>query len=322
MHIIQEDIGAPKVQLISSDNNSGVFCIEPLPHGYGMTLGNGLRRVMLSSLPGVAIVAVRFAGGLHEYSAIKGVKDSVLDIILNLKNVNFKKHSKGREIVFLEKQGSGEVKAADIQTSSDVEILNPDYCITHIADKNSSLKIEIVLEKNVGYSPAKERINDEDLVEFIHVDALFSPVSKVRYDVQSTRVGENTDLDKLIISVETNGAMTPDDSIKFSANLLKEYFSLFDVKEEKVEADFMSDFSKVDQADEEEEERESYTPIEILGFSPRTLNSLINGDIGSTEQLVKCTPSKLQSLRGFGKKAMDEVIDALSERGLSLSVDE
>ncbi len=319
MHIIQEEIGLPKIIILSTEEGSSSFSIEPLPSGYGVTLGNALRRVLLSSLPGAAIIAVRVSGVTHEYTTVPGMKDSVLDLILNLKGINFKKHSKGRETIVLEKKGEGIIKASDIKTSAEVEILNPEYEITHLTKKDAHLKVEIIVEKNVGYSPAKKRIEDEDLIGFIHTDALFSPVKKVKYDVQPTRVGENTDLDKLVIDIETNGAMTPEDSLKFSANILSSYFSLFDMEEVKVEEEFMSDFTKASQIQDNDEERESYTPIEILNFSPRTLNALINGEIGSIEELEKCTMIKLQSLRGFGKKAMEEVSAALEKRGLSLS---
>ena len=321
MHIIQEEIGLPKIVTVSSEGDSAVFSVDPLPLGYGMTLGNALRRVLLSSLPGTAIVAVRVEGVTHEYTTLEGMKDSALDFILNLKGVRFNKHSKGRETITLEKKGEGEVKASDIQSSADIEVLNPEYVITNLSGKDTLLKVEIIIEKSVGYLPAKGREETEELAEFVQVDALFSPVTRVQYDVQATRVGENTNLDKLVLSVDTDGAITPEDALKFSSNILHSYFSLFDQEEVKVEADFMSDFSKASQVDEEEEERESYTPIEILNFSPRTLNSLINGGIGSIEQLEKCSPAKLSSLRGFGNKAMDEVMDALEKRGVSLNED-
>jgi DNA-directed RNA polymerase subunit alpha len=321
MHIIQEEIGLPKIKKVSETDFSTVFEMEPLPSGFGMTLGNSLRRVLLSSLPGASLVAVKVYGANHEYTTLPGLKDSILDLILNLKGVNFKKHSKGRETLVLEKKGEGVVKASDIKTNTEVEILNPDYEISYLTGKNSELKIDLIIEKNVGYSSAKSRLNSEDLSEFIQTDASFSPVKKVRYQVLPARVGENTNLDKLVLEVETNGSISPEDSVKFSANLINSYFTMFTKDEEEIEQEFLSDFSK-NKEEEAEEERESYTPIEILNFSPRTLNALINGEIGSIEQLVKCNPSKLQSLRGFGKKAMDEVSDALGKRGLSLTKDD
>lgn len=318
MHIIQEEIGLPRISTVQENESHAVFTVEPLPSGYGMTLGNSLRRVLLSSLPGAGVVAIRIEGATHEYTAIPGMKDSVLDFILNLKGVYFKKLSKGRETIILEKKGPGVVKASDIKGTSETEVLNPDYVITELSGKDAYLKVYIIVEKNVGYSPSRDRLEDEDLAEFIQVDTLFSPVVKVRYNVEATRVGENTDLDKLSIEIETSGAISPSDALKFSANVLTSYYSLFDASQERIESEFMTDPLQAGKQEEEEEEREAYTPIEILNFSPRTLNALINGDIGSIEQLVRCSPSKLQSLRGFGKKAMDEVEEALGKRGLSL----
>jgi DNA-directed RNA polymerase subunit alpha len=317
MHIIHEEIGLPKILVASEEGNLTSFSIEPLPAGYGMTLGNGLRRVLLSSLPGTAVIAVRVEGASHEYSTVKGMKDSVLDFILNLKGVYFEKQNKDRETLILEVKGEGPVTASQIQASGDVSIINPDYVITNLSGKDAHLKVEIVIEKNVGYLSAKKQMQSDDLAEFILTDAFFSPVKHVRYNVEATRFGENTDLDKLLIDIETNGVMTPENALKFSANVLTSYYSLFDQEETKVEEEFMSDASQSDQG-EEVEEREAYTPIEILNFSPRTLNALINGDVGSIEQLIKCPQTKLQSLRGFGKKAMDEVEEALEKRDLKL----
>ncbi len=321
MHIIQVEIGLPKIKHDKKDENIGVFTIDPLPSGYGMTLGNSLRRVLLSSLPGAAIIAVRIEGAVHEYSTLDGVKDSVLDIILNLKQVNIKKNSPGQEIVKLKASGEGDVTAKQIEASSDIEILNPDYVITTLDSKNSSLEMEIVVDKGVGYMTTQENTNHDLGVDFILIDALFSPVRKVRYDVQSTRVGQRTNLDKLTLEIETNGSMAPEDTLKFSAELLRSYFDLFNKEEEVVEPDFMTSFSALANQPREEEEvkKESYTPIEILNLSPRTLNALINGGVGSIEQLVKCNPIKLSNFRGFGKKAMDEVSAALATRGLILA---
>lgn len=322
MHIIQEEIGLPKIKAESVDKNHAVFTISPLPSGYGMTLGNAFRRVLLSSLPGAAITAVKIDGASHEYSTITGVKDSVLDILLNLKLVQIKKHSKDPETVKLSVSKEGDVIAKSIEHSSDIEILNPNHKITSITKKGTKLNIEMTVEKGVGYVPASLRKKNKKDIGLIQIDAIYSPVVKVRYDVTSTRVGQMTDLDKLMLEIETNGSINPEDSLKFTASILKSYFDLFLLEEEEIEPDFRSDVKTVKEKEMEEQEEESkketYTPIEILNFSPRTLNALINGGIGSIEQLVKCTPSKLGNFRGFGKKAMTEVSDALATRGLSL----
>lgn len=322
MHIIQEEIGLPKIKTESVSPNHIVFTISPLPSGYGMTLGNAFRRVLLSSLPGAAITAVKIEGVTHEYATISGVQDGVLDMILNLKQLQLKKHSKDSEVIKLSVNKEGEVTAKNIDHSSDIEILNPDLHITSINKKSTKLNIEMTVEKGVGYVPATLRKKNAKDIGVILVDAIYSPVKKVRYDVSATRVGERTDLDKLTIEVETNGSISPEDALKFTANVLKSYFDLFLVEGEEVESDFRSDRQQVKakelQEEEEEAKKETYTPIEILNFSPRTLNSLINGGIGSIEQLVKCTPSKLSNFRGFGKKAMTEVSDALAPRDLKL----
>jgi DNA-directed RNA polymerase subunit alpha len=325
MHIIQEEIGLPKIKTESSGKNHAVFSISPLPSGYGMTLGNAFRRVLLSSLPGAAITAVKIDGVSHEYSTIAGIQDSVLDMLLNLKLVQLKKHSKESETIKLSANKEGAVTAKAIEHSSDIEILNPDQVITHINKKGVKLNMELVVEKGVGYLPASLRKKDKKDIGMIQIDAIFSPVLKVRYDVTSARVGKMTSLDNLMIEVETNGSITPEDALKFSSSVLKSYFDLFLVAGEEVEPDFQSDVDTVKEKEVEEQEeetkKETYTPIEILNFSPRTLNALINGGIGSIEQLVKCTPSKLANFRGFGKKAMTEVADALATRGLAITDD-
>ena len=326
MHIIQEEIGLPKIKIESmdADKNLAVFSISPLPSGYGMTLGNAFRRVLLSSLPGAAISAVKIEGVSHEYSTVSGVQDSVLDILLNLKLVQLKKHSKDPETIKLSVNKEGEVTAGMMEHSSDIEILNPELVITRINKKGAKLNIELIVEKGVGYAPASLRKKDKKDIGLIQIDAIFSPVVKVRYDVSSARVGKMTDLDNLMLEIQTNGSITPEEALKFSSSVLKSYFELFLMEGEEVEPDFQADLQSVKEKAvvvHEEDKKETYTPIEILNFSPRTLNALINGGIGSIEQLVKCTPSKLSNFRGFGKKAMTEVAEALATRGLAITDD-
>jgi DNA-directed RNA polymerase subunit alpha len=334
MHIIQQEIGLPKIVAKKVGDNHTLFTVAPLPNGYGMTLGNSFRRVLLSSLPGAAVAAVKIKGATHEYTALSGVKDSMLDTLLNLKKLHLKKHSKKPTILKLEvKNRSGEIKAKDIAKDADVEILNPDLVITTL-DKKGELKMEIVVEKNVGYLPAAERQKKNKETGLIYLDAMFSPVERVRYDVSNTRVGQMTDLDKLELEVKTNGSMNPEDSMKFASNILKSYFDLFNQKEEAVEEEFATDPKKVGEVEKEaiaaasaagdgedavgEPSTEKYTPIETLQFTPRTLNALINGGIGSVEQLVKCSPNKIAELRGFGSKALDEVDEKLAAKNFKL----
>ncbi|MFH0776094.1 MAG: DNA-directed RNA polymerase subunit alpha [Patescibacteria group bacterium] len=333
MHIIQQEIGLPKIAAKKVGDNHTLFTVAPLPNGYGMTLGNAFRRVLLSSLPGAAVAAVKIKGTTHEYTALSGVKDSVLDMLLNLKQLNLKKHSKKPTILKLEvKNRSGEVKAGDIEKNADVEILNPNLVITTL-DKKGDLKMEIIVEKDVGYLPAAERQKRNKEVGLIYLDAMFSPIERVRYDVTATRVGQMTNLDKLEIEVKTNGSMDPEDSMKFASNILKSYFDLFNQKNEPVETEFATDPAKVIAAEKSAEPlkkeetvgeptTEKYTPIETLQFSPRTLNALINGGIGSVEQLVKCSPTKIAELRGFGSKALDEVNEKLAAKNLKLEGEE
>mgnify|MGYP000173132761 CR=1 FL=1 len=327
MHIIHEEIGLPKITSQSTGEHSALFTIAPLPNGYGMTLGNALRRVLLSSVPGAAITAVRIEGVTHEYTTLTGVKDSILDVCLGLKQVALRKHSKGSEITTLNKKGKGDVVAKDIKVSSDIELLNPEMVITKLSEKAGALNMELKIDKGVGYIPAAEQQRDTTTGEnWIYLDATFSPVTRVKYEVSATRVGENTDLDKLQLEVETNGSLTPEEAMKFAASVLQSYFVLFQTDEaDLVEPDFMASFSTAVASREEDEDgapQETYTPIEVLNLSPRTLNALINGEIGSVEELVKCSPAKLENLRGFGKKAMDEVREVLALRNLTLAEDE
>lgn len=322
MHIIQEEIGIPKIKTENIGENHTVFVVGPLPTGYGVTLGNALRRGLLSSLPGACVTGIKISGVSHEYTAVKGVKESVMDITLNLKLLDLSKTTKETSIITLDTSKGGAIYAKDIKCGSDVEILNPDLYICTL-EKGATLKIEMTVDKGVGYSPATTRQKTETDAQMVLVDAMFSPVKKVRYDVEATRVGQMTNLDKLTLEIKTDGSISPEDALKFSSNLLQSYFNLFNVENIMVEGDYMSDIKSILEKEKQEEAnkptQESYTPIEILGFSPRTLNALINGGIGSIEQLSKCTESKLTNLRGFGKKALTEVADALGKKGLALA---
>ncbi len=322
MHQIQEEIGIPKIKVEKVSDNHAIFSVSPLPQGYGITVGNAFRRVLLSSLPGACITGIKIDGVTHEYSTIKGVKDSVLDLTLNLKLIRLRKNSPETTVLTLTANKEGEIYAKDIKCPSDVEILTPNQYITTI-EKGAKLHLEIMVEKGVGYLPVSIKQKSDVDPEIILMDSIFSPVKKVRYDVEATRVGQMTNLDKLVLEIETDGSITPDDALKFSSNILQSYFNLFNKENIMVESEYMSDFQKISQKQELEEKnkpvQEAYTPIEILGFSPRTLNALINGGIGSIEQLSKCTESKLTNLRGFGRKALTEVKDALKTRDLALA---
>lgn len=322
MHQIQAEIGIPKIKTERITDNHAIFIVSPLPPGYGTTLGNSFRRILLSSLPGACVSGVKIEGVNHEYSTIKGIKDSILDISLNLKLLNIKKTTSEPSVCTLSASKEGIVLAKDIKCPSDVEILNPEQYITTL-EKGAKLNIEFRIEKGVGYVPATIRQKEDTDPNIISLDSVFSPVKKVRYEVESTRVAQMTNLDKLTLEIQTDGSITPENALKFASNILQSYFGLFNQENAIVEEDFMSDFKKIQEKEMEEEKtkpaQESYTPIEILGFSPRTLNALINGGIGSVEQLSKCTESKLTNLRGFGKKALAEVKEALEKRDMKLS---
>ena len=327
MHIIQEEIGLPTFAVNpvkKGDSAHAIFSIAPLPPGYGMTLGNALRRVLLSSLPGAAITSLRISGVQHEYTTIKGVRESILDVALNLKLVRLRKHTKDTETMTLDVKGPAVVTAKDLKGSSDIEVLNPDLVIMNL-EKGASIEMQITVEKGVGYTPASERNKKHNEPGLMFIDAIHSPVLKVRFDVEAARVGQRTDLEKLTLDVETNGSLSAEEAMQFASQLMQSYFGYFGSDQKVVEPEFVADFSRaasqhVDDASHTPV-KESYTPIEILNFSPRTLNALINAGVGSIEQLTKCSEATLSNFRGFGAKALDEVKKTLGDRGLKLADD-
>lgn len=326
MHILHNTIGVPKITQNNIGDNSAVFTMSPLPRGYGITLANSLRRVALSSIPGTKVTGIKVKGVSHEYSTLPGIRDSVVDMMLNLKGLVINKNETGIEWLKLSKNKAGLVTAADITAPSGVEILNPDMYITEIDQDKLELDIDIRIEKNVGYLSVEDLKEKEDDVNVLLIDANFSPVVSVKYDVHSTRVGDLTNLDAVEMTITTNGVLSPGEVFKFSGNMLTSYFALLNEEALQVEGQFIGNVKDLLDREKEEVkeelEKESYTPIEIMGLSPRTLNALINGNILSIEQLTKCTETKLSSIKGFGKKAMTEIRAALNERGLKLLGDD
>ncbi|OGJ55757.1 DNA-directed RNA polymerase subunit alpha [Candidatus Peribacteria bacterium RIFCSPHIGHO2_02_FULL_52_16] len=327
MHIIQEEIGLPQFSVTpvkKGDTSHVIFTIAPLPPGYATTLGNGLRRVLLSSLPGAAVTSIRIHGVQHEYTTIKGVRESVMDVSLNLKLLRIRKHGKEPEVITLEAKGPKKVTAADLKISSDMEVMNPDLEILNL-EKGASIDMQITIEKGVGYVSASERNKKQNEPGLIYVDAIYGPVIRVRYDVEAARVGQRTDLEKLTMDVQTNGSLSAEEAMQFASQLLQSYFGYFGSDKKAVEPEFVADFSRAvpEQVDDAAHApvKESYTPIEILNFSPRTLNALINAGVGSIEQLTKCSEATLSNFRGFGAKALDEVKKTLGDRGLKLADD-
>lgn len=325
MHTIHTVIGVPKISQDNISTNEATFIIDPLPNGYGVTLGNSLRRVMLSSIPGTRVTGVKISGVSHEYATLPGVHDSVLDILLNLKGLVIEKPDSGVEWISLSKNTAGTVTAGDIKTSGAVKVLNPEMYITSL-DAGFSFEAELRIEKNVGYASLESLKSQEDDTKVLLLDANFSPVLNVKYSVENTRYGELTNLDALHITVKTNGVMSPSDVVKFSGKMLESYFQLFNEESLQVGGEFIANIREVLEKEKQEVkadlEKETYTPIEIMGLSPRTLNALVNGEILSIEHLTKCTEAKLSSIKGFGRKAMTEVRESLAARGLKLLGDD
>ena len=267
MHILHNVIGVPKIRREIISATEELFVIEPLPSGYGVTLGNSLRRVMLSSIPGARVTGVKIAGVSHEYSTLPGVRESVLDMMLNVKTLVVKKDATDIEWLTLTKKKGGVVTGADIKCPTGVEILNPDCYITTV-DAGFDLSMQLRIEKNVGYVSIDDLKKREEDVEVLVLDANFSPVQNVKYEMKTTRYGELTSLDSLEISVRTNGVMSPSEVMKFSSRMLESYFSLFNEEKLQVGGEFISDIREVIEREKQEVkadlEKETYTPIEIM----------------------------------------------------------
>ena len=296
------------------EDNSSEFIIKPLYYGYGNTLGNSLRRVLLSSIKGAAITAFSIEGTNHEFSAVPGIREDVVDIMLNLKNIRLKSHSDAPVEATLELKGSKQsekdgdkrVTAADIKLPSDVELGNPNQVICHIDDPNFVLKMRFVIESGRGYMTIDEASADRVHTDMIALDAVFTPVLRVRYKVENTRVGQDTNLQQLSITVDTDGTITPREAFEEAAAILVgQYTALANgMKVETPQAP-----GNVD----EEETNHLTLPIEELGLSARTANALINNNIKNLDQLVNLTESQLKELKGFGAKALEEVSEKLTE---------
>ncbi len=285
---------------------SATFNIEPLHAGYGNTLGNSLRRVLLSSIRGAAVVAFRVEGATHEFTTVSGIKEDVVDIMINLKNVKVMVHTDEPIELRLEKKGAGPVTAADIKLSADVELANPEQVIATIDDPKGSLVMDIVVEAGRGYRTIEESSAERLHSDMIALDAVFSPVLRVRYKVDPTRVGQETNLDQLRLSVETDGTVTPKDAFEEAAAILVNQYTAL-AGSTTVEA------APVLGQSEDEDTSELNTSIEELNLSARTANALVNNDIRTVHDLVTLTEQDLRELKGFGSKALDEVKDKLAE---------
>ncbi len=286
--------------------NSASFVIEPLQAGYGNTLGNSLRRVLLSSVKGGAIVAFRIEGASHEFTTVEGIKEDVVDIMLNLKNVRVKVSGEETIELRIEKKGAGTITAGDIKTTADVEVINPEQVIATIDDPKKSVIIDLVVESGRGYQTIEDSSVNRLHGDMIALDAMFTPVLRVRYKVDGTRVGQETNLDKLQVNVETDGSVSPREAFEEAAAILVNQYTAL-AGSTTVEA---APALGQDLADEG---NELNTPIEELNLSARTANALINNEIRTVRDLVTLSEQDLRELKGFGSKALDEVKDKLAE---------
>lgn len=315
----------PRIERIDSgeEKTVGKFAVEPLERGYGHTLGSALRRVLLASIPGLAVTNVTTEGALHEFSIMPGVVEDTTEILLNLRGVAFRLLPAPKEGDFaapeaiegpwrlrIDRQGAGEVLAADIECPSDIEVVNPHVHIATLDSDNASLVMEMELRQGTGYLPAEEQERVGHAIGTIPVDAIFSPVRKVAYWVEPCRVGQQADYDRLILEVTTNGTLAPAEAISEAAKTLDRYLILF--------FDFMQQPEEMAATREESRPRTLDTRIEELDFSVRTFNCLRREGIATVGELVQKSPSELLAIRNFGKKSLTEVHDKLQSLGLSL----
>ncbi len=289
-----------------TSNTNATFSIEPLHAGYGNTLGNSLRRVLLSSIEGAAIVAFRIEGASHEFTTVEGVKEDVVDIMLNLKNIRLKVHSDQPIELRLEKKGTGPIIAGDIKTTADVDVINPEQIIATIDDPKKSVVIDLVVESGRGYRTIEDSSESRLHSDMIALDAVFSPVLRVRYKVASTRVGQETNLDKLDLNIETDGSLSPREAFEEAAAILVNQYTAL-AGSTTVEA------APAPGQQSEDEVNELNTSIEELNLTARTANALVNNDIRTVHDLVTLSEQDLRELKGFGSKALDEVKDKLAE---------
>lgn len=293
-------------------SNTATFTIEPLHTGYGMTLGNSMRRVLLSSIAGAAITSFRIDGVTHEFTTIPHVKEDVVDIMMNLKTVRFKVYSDEPQTLKLYKKGKGAAVAGNIKTNAGVEIVNPKHHIAQLSDSKAVFDLEIVVETGRGYRTVEEGSNRKTISDFIAVDAIFTPVLRVRYKVENTRVGQITDLDKLLITVETDGSISPRDAFEeASAILVNQYTALAGQTRVEVAAPMTAEGQA--SALDGDEPTALLTSIEDLNLSARTTNALINNEIQTLKDLFSLSDAELRDLKGFGSKALDEVKEKLAE---------
>ncbi len=313
------DFEKPRIEIaeISEDKRYGRFVVEPLERGYGTTLGNSLRRIMLSSLPGAAVSQIKIDGVLHEFSSIPGVKEDVTEIIMNIKNIAIRNNSSSNEAktAILEFEGEGVVTAADIRVDQDIEILNPETKIATLnGGSNSKLYMELTITKGRGYVGADKNKNDELPIGVIAVDSIYTPIERVNMTVQNTRVGQVTDYDKLTLDVYTNGTLGPDEAVSLAAKVLSEHLAQFiNLSDSAREVSVMID------KEPEGKEKALDMNIDELELSVRSYNCLKRAGINTVAELINKTPDEMMKVRNLGRKSLEEVLAKLKELGLQLN---
>lgn len=310
------DFERPNIEVaeISEDKKYGRFVVEPLERGYGITLGNSLRRIMLSSLPGAAVSQVKIEGVLHEFSSIDGVKEDVTEIIMNVKSLAIKNSSDSNEpkTAYIDFEGEGVVRASDIQCDPDIEIMNPGQVIATLS--GGKLYMELTITKGRGYVSADKNKNEELPIGIIPIDSIYTPVERVNVTVQNTRVGQVTDYDKLTIDVYTNGSLVPDEAVSLAAKVLSEHLSLFvDLSENAQHAEVMS----IKEDDKKDEILDM--SIDELELSVRSYNCLKRAGINTVKELTNKTPDEMMKVRNLGRKSLEEVLAKLKELDLQLN---
>ncbi|MCD8067582.1 MAG: DNA-directed RNA polymerase subunit alpha [Lachnospiraceae bacterium] len=312
------DFERPNIEVaeISEDKKYGRFVVEPLERGYGITLGNSLRRIMLSSLPGAAVTHIKIEGVQHEVSSIPGVKEDVTEIIMNIKSLAIKNYSETSEAktAIIDYTGEGVVKASDIQVDQDIEIMNPDQTIATLSGKDTKLFMELTINKGRGYVSAEKNKSEDLPIGVLAIDSIYTPVERVNVTVENTRVGQQTDYDKLTLDVNTNGTLVPDEAVSLAAKVLSEHLSLFiDLSENAKTAEVM-----VEKEDSESEKLLEMS-IDELELSVRSYNCLKRAGINTVQELINKTPEDMMKVRNLGRKSLEEVQAKIKELGLQFS---
>ena len=313
------DFEKPNIEIaeISEDKRYGKFVVEPLERGYGTTLGNSLRRIMLSSLPGCAVSQIKIDGVLHEFSSIPGVKEDVSEIIMNIKSLAIKNHSESDEVksAFIEFDGDGVIKASDIQVDQDIEILNPDQTIATLSGgPDSKFYMDLTITKGRGYVSSDKNKRDDLAIGVIAIDSIYTPVERVNMTVENTRVGQVTDFDKLTLDVYTNGTLAPDEAVSLAAKVLSEHLKLFiNLSENAKTIEVITDKSP------DGTSKALEMNIDELELSVRSYNCLKRAGINTVQELCSKTPDDMMKVRNLGRKSLDEVLAKLKELGLQLN---